>query len=135
MSLTIDSFAWIEVIRGTPRGLRSRDLIESSDKSYTPAIVLAEVAHRCLQEGMKEDVVRLELRAMAESSTIVPIDTELATAASQATSELRASARARRLPSPGLGDGLVLATARRFGSELLTGDAHFQGLPETLWLA
>jgi predicted nucleic acid-binding protein len=83
---------------------------------------------------MEEAIVQQELRAMLEASTVVPMDGPLATAASRATNELRDPARARRIPIPGLSDGLVLATARKFGLELLTGDAHFQGLPETLWL-
>ncbi|MCI4366544.1 MAG: PIN domain-containing protein [Thermoplasmata archaeon] len=134
-ALTIDSYAWIEVIRGTPLGMRSKELIEGAENSYTPAIVLAEVAHRCIRDGMEQGVVQQELRAMVEASMIVPIDGPLATAAAKATILLRDEARARRIPMPGLSDGLVLATARKFGSGLLTGDAHFQGLPETLWLA
>ncbi|MCI4317861.1 MAG: PIN domain-containing protein [Thermoplasmata archaeon] len=135
MSLTIDSFAWIELIRGTPLGIRTQELIEAADRAYTPAIVLAEVAHRCLRDGMGPRVVAQELRAIAESSMVVPIDTEIATDAPRTTMELREHARARRLPLPGLGDGLVLATARRFGSQLLTGDVHFHDLRETVWLA
>lgn len=71
---------------------------------------------------------------MAESSTIVPIDSDIAIAASTATTELRERANAQRLGPPGLGDGIVLATARRAESRLLTGDPHFRGLPETSWL-
>ena len=135
MALTIDSYAWIELIRGTSLGVRSKGLIEAAEQTFTPAIVLAEVAHRCLRDGMEERVVRHELRSMAESSMVVPIDIGLASAASKATTELRESARARGIPMPGLSDGLVLATARKFGTQVLTGDAHFKGLSETIWLA
>ena len=121
MSLTIDSYAWIELIRGTNLGLRSKGLIELAEQTFTPAIVLAEVALRCVHDGMKESMVRQELQSMAESSMVVPIDVGLAAAASKATIELRERARARRIPLPGLGDGLVLATARKVGTQLLTG--------------
>jgi predicted nucleic acid-binding protein len=135
LSLTIDSYAWIELIRGTNRGVRSKGLIDAAEQTFTPSIVLVEVAHRCLRDGMEESVVQQELRSMSESSMVVPIDIGLASAASQATTELRERARARRIPLPGLGDGLVLATARKFGTRVLTGDVHFEGLSETLWLA
>jgi predicted nucleic acid-binding protein len=133
-TLTIDTFAWIEQIRGTPVGAEVRRLIERSDDCLTPAIVLAEVAHRCFQFGFDERRVQRELRDMAEASDIVGIDPELAISGSRAATELRERAREKHLPLPGLPDGLVLATARRFGSGLVTGDRHLQGLPETLWL-
>lgn len=134
MDLTIDSFAWIELIRGTHLGIESKRLIDAADRCFTPAIVLAEVAHRCLRDGLGEPLVQQELRAIGESSRVVPIDPELAIAASKAATELRRHAAARRLAAPGLGDGLVLATARKYRSRVLTGDVHFQGLRETLWL-
>lgn len=134
MALTIDSYAWIELIRGTPVGSRARVLIDSADRAYTPAVVLAEVAHRCLRDGLPERVVRQELRSISEASMVIPIDITISTAASKATTELRQRARSFRLPLPGLADGLVLATARAAGASLLTGDSHFRDLPETVWL-
>ncbi|MGI0132337.1 MAG: PIN domain-containing protein [Thermoplasmata archaeon] len=135
MRLTVDSFAWIELIRGTRLGRQAGELINRAEQCFTPAIVLAEVAHRCLRDGLDESLAVQELRAMTESSTITPIDSDLAVAASLAATELQERARAQRLRRPGLGDGLVLATARTTASQLLTGDPHFRGLPETVWLA
>ena len=134
MSLTIDSFAWVEMFRGSRRGREFRRLLGQADALWTPAIVLAEVAHWCLRDGLDESIVRRELRGMCESSNIVPIDADLAIGGSRATIELRAKARAEHLPPPGLADGLVLATARKLESRVLTGDPHFRGLRDTLWL-
>jgi predicted nucleic acid-binding protein len=130
-TLTIDSFAWVELIRGTGLAMEIRNRIEQADTCLTPAIVLAEVAHRCFQDGLEEDRVRRELREIRLASHVVPIDAELAIRGSQAKIELRERAKGQRLPPPGLADGLVLATARRFQSQVLTGDPHFRGLPET----
>ena len=134
MRLTIDSFAWVELIGQTRLGVKSKDLMEAAEACFTPAIVLAEVAHKCLRDGFDEPQIQQELRAMVESSAVVPIGPELAVDAASATRELRELAKAQRLSPPGLGDGLVLATARRTGSRLLTGDAHFRELRETVWL-
>lgn len=135
MRLTIDSFAWIELIRKSPLGERAKDLMEETETCFTPAIVLAEVAHRCLKDGMRSELVSKELSAMSEASEIVAIDAALALSASQATEELRSRSRALGLPPPGLGDGLVLATSRRTSAPILTGDRHFENLPEAHWLA
>jgi predicted nucleic acid-binding protein len=134
LRLTIDSFAWVELIRGGPRGARVRDLIEGSETSYTPSVVLAEVAHRCLRDGLGEMTTRHELSAIQEASVLVPLDRELAIAASAATSELRRKSTAERRSPAGLADGIVLAAARRLESKVLTGDLHFRGLPNVVWL-
>ena len=134
LRLTIDSFAWIELIRGTPLGIEAKRLVEGAESCFTPAIVLAEVAHRCLWDGFEKPLMQLELRAILESSRVVPIDPDLAMDASAATTELRKRAEELRLRPPGLADGLILATARRMASRLLTSDPHFRGLGVTLWL-
>jgi len=135
LRLTIDSFAWIELVRGGPLGGRVRTLIQDSETSFTPSIVLAEVAHRCLQDGLGEVLTSHELSAIQESSVVVPLDPELAISASAAAGELRRKSAAEGRRPAGLADGIVLATARRSGSKVLTGDLHFRGLTEVVWLA
>ena len=135
MILTIDTFAWAEMIRGSPLANQAREAVEGADRCLTPSIVLAEVASLCVKNGYPDRTVREELMAVREASEIIPIDEWIAIAAAHSTEELRRSARERKLPLPGLADGLVLSTARRFGSRLLTGDPHFLPCPETLWLA
>ncbi|MCI4334480.1 MAG: PIN domain-containing protein [Thermoplasmata archaeon] len=134
MRLTIDSFAWIELIRGTALGIDAKDRLEAADSCFTPAIVLAEVALQCFRDGLGDGQIQQEMAAITESSAVVPIRPELALAAAAATAELRSRARSLRLGRPGLSDGLVLATARATGSRLLTGDPHFRQLAETDWL-
>ena len=134
MRLTIDSFAWIELIRGSPLGIAARSHIETAERCFTPTIVLAEVAHRCRRDGIGEELIERELTAMTEASALVPITPVLAVAASTAKKELRERAAALRMRPAGLADGLILATARMTGSRLLTGDLHLRDLPETVWL-
>jgi predicted nucleic acid-binding protein len=134
MMLTVDSYAWIEAIRGTPEGHRAVELMESADGCTTASISLAEVAQYCQRVGLSQREVAIKLRWIEESARVEPLDSLHAIAGAWALLELRASARRRRLSPPGLGDGLVLATARLNSSRVLTGDPHFEGLPETIWL-
>jgi predicted nucleic acid-binding protein len=134
LRLTIDSLAWIELILGARLRIETRERIEAAESCFTPSIVLADVPHRCLRDGFGEPLMRRELQAISESSEGLPIDSDLAIAASSATMELRERANAQRLRPPGLGDGLVLASARRTDSRLLTGDPRFRGRRETIWL-
>ena len=134
MNLTIDTFAWAEMIRGGELSARAREAMEQADLCLTPSIVLAEVASICVRAGFEALTVEAELEAIRESSMIVPIDQTIAIAGAHAAEELRASARARGIPLPGLAEGLVLAIARGSRSNLLSGDPHFRECPETVWL-
>jgi predicted nucleic acid-binding protein len=124
----------MELVRGTRLGMEAKKRIDAAEACFTPAIVLAEVAHGLRRVGLGEAPVSRELTAIAEASLVVPIVPGLAMASSRATNVLRARARTQGLAPPGLADGLVLATARNTASRLLTGDRHFLGLAETFWL-
>jgi len=133
--LTIDTSAWAEMIRGSALASRAREAMEQADLCLTPSIVMAEVASMCVRDRFDDRVIEGELESIRESSVIVPIDDRIAISGAHVAEELRASARARRIPLPGLADALVLATARESHSGLLSGDPHFRDSPETVWLS
>jgi predicted nucleic acid-binding protein len=133
--LTIDTFAWVEIFRGSSLGFRATEALKAAEACLTPSVVLAEVAAVGLRSGLPDEVVERRLRAIREASEIVPIDDQIAVASARCTQELRQAARTHRLSTPGLADGLVLATSRRSHSRLLTGDLHFRALHDTLWLS
>jgi predicted nucleic acid-binding protein len=133
--LTIDTFAWVEIFRGSSLGLRATETLKAAETRLTPAVVLAEVASVGVRSGLPDEILSREMRAIREASEVVPMDGSLAIAGAHCAGELRLSARAHKLPAPGLADGLVLATSRRSDSRLLTGDPHFRDCPETLWLS
>jgi len=108
--------------------------IEKASDCFTCSISLAEVASFGLRHGMTSFTILSGIHRISEASAIVEIDANLAVEGASATEELRRLAKRRSIPLPGLSDGLILAAARRTNSKLLTGDAHFRGLPETLWL-
>ena len=134
MNLTIDTFAWIEILRDTPRGRAAALRIESAERSLTPTVVLAEFASACRRDGLPDDTILGELGAIMEASDLVPVDPSIALGAAHVLKELRDSSRARKIGMPGLVDSVVLATARRERTSLLTGDPHFAALPEMVWI-
>ena len=108
--------------------------MNEAEDCFTPSVALAEVASIAVRSGLSDVLIRNQLRSVAESSRIVAIDGRLAVVAASALTELRESARARGLRTPGLSDALVLATSRVLRAKLLTGDPHFRSFSETLWL-
>jgi predicted nucleic acid-binding protein len=135
MMLTVDSYAWIEVIRRTRLGAKFSVAIDGADLCMTSSITLAEVSRYCERAGFSPQEATKQLRWIGQSSRISRIDHRIAVASAWVMPELREWAARRGLNPPGLGDGLVVATARLTSSKVLTGDRHFEGLPETLWLA
>jgi predicted nucleic acid-binding protein len=120
-AVVLDSFAWIEYFNGTSAGERVQNFLETG-LVVTPAIVVAELSekHKRLNRdfGPKYDFVKAR-------TSIVPLEEELARVAGELNFE-----RKKRVKGWGMADSIVLATARRSGSRIVTGDPHFRDLTE-----
>jgi predicted nucleic acid-binding protein len=120
-AVVLDSFAWIEYFDGTSAGERVQNFLETG-RVTTPAIVVAELSekHRRLNRefGPKYDFIRAR-------TSIVPLEEELARTAGELNFE-----RKKKVKGWGMADSIILATARRSGSKVVTGDPHFKDLPE-----
>lgn len=109
--------------------------MEEADALITPDTVLAEIARKYLREGIEEEVVRQRLSQILEASEPAFIDDTIAVEAGRAYLELEERSRKLKLSKPSLFDGLILAVARINDARVLSGDQHFQGLPETIWIS
>jgi len=119
----IDTFAWIEYFQGTERGRRALEYIEGSG-AVTPSIVIAEIVDKYTREKLD---ARDRLKFVRTKSMIMDLDDETAEAAGAIS-----ATRRRQVPGWGLVDSIVLAAARTKGGKVVTGDAHFRGLDETV---
>jgi predicted nucleic acid-binding protein len=120
-AVVLDSFAWIEYFNGTIAGEKVQVFLEN-EFVVTPAIVVAELSEKYKrlnrEFGSKYDFVRAR-------SSIVPLEEELGRAAGELNFE-----RKKRVKGWGIADSIILATARRSGSRVVTGDPHFKDLTE-----
>lgn len=130
----VDSWAWVEILKLSEAGKAAKDELEKADDAFTPSVVLAELARKYLREGTDEETVVRWLQGISEATELYGIDIELAIESAHAALELAVKAKREGLESPGLGDALVLATARETRAKVLTGDQHFKELPEAIWL-
>ncbi len=134
MILIVDSFAWIEFLTGSLHEERIRELLATADVVVTPDLVLAEVARKLARDGVGAGLVRRKVEDVSTLSRVAPITVETAVGVFEADTALRQSARSRHLERPGLSDAVILSTARLLHGVVLTGDPHFEGFPETMWL-
>ena len=132
MRLVVDSYAWVELFLGGQKGEKVRRLIADADELRTPDIVLAEISRKYARERIDARRVRSRLETIMSASLTTPVEVEVAMKAGEAFLELAERAAKQRRRAPSLFDAIVLATARVYDSKVLTGDEHFEGLPETI---
>ena len=70
----------------------------------------------------------------SESTDMVAVDEALALEAAEHWVQMAKTARSEGLDTPSLTDALVLATARKAGASVITGDLHLRSLKETIWI-
>ena len=118
----VDSSAWAEMIMKTPLGLRIRMMVPERDQWVVPTLVQFELARwlaRTVPEDQAEEVLAFTLKCI-----VVPLDGGLALSAAR-------TARDHKLA---VADAIIYAATLATGAELITCDAHFEGLPRVVYL-
>ena len=134
MKIVIDAYAWIELLIGSERGNKIKELMENAEEVYTPSTVLAETARKFLREGTDEKTINTWLEIITNASVITQIDSATALEAAKCQIELSQQAKISKQNTPSLFDAIVYATARINQCKIITGDDHFKNLPETIWI-
>jgi predicted nucleic acid-binding protein len=134
VKIVVDTYAWIELLIGSEKGVNVKDILEKADEVYTPDIVLAETARKFLREGTDEEVINRWIEIITNASVVTPIDSVIALEAAKCQSELIKRAKNLKQNTPSLFDAIVYATARVKGCKVITGDEHFTSLPEVVWI-
>ena len=134
MKIVIDTYAWIELLIGSERGNKVKELMENAEEVYTPSTVLAETARKFLREGTDEKTIITWLEIITTASVITQIDSATALEAAKCQLELSQQAKISKQNTPSLFDAIVYATARINQCKIITGDEHFKNLPETIWI-
>ena len=120
----IDSYAWIEYFRGTRSGNIVRPYVES-DRAATSTLTIAELKEKYLREkwpSFEEDLEFLSTRTF-----VAPVSRTIALIAGELNHVQKKS-----IKEWGMSDSLILATARSTSAKVVTGDRHFEGLPEAI---
>ena len=128
----IDTYAWIEYIRGTPEGLKAKEFIEGKE-TVTPTIVILEFEKYLLKRlREKSDSLKnyeSKREYVRSISTIVNLDYALSLSAAKLDLDMK-----EKIKNWGMADSIVLATARSLNAKVVTGDEHFRGLAEAVMI-
>ena len=112
-----DTCVWIEVLADTPTGSRYRGLFDDPADLIVPTLVQHELRRWALRE-LGEDAAD-RLIAATRAARVVGLDEPTALHAATLAAQYRLASA----------DALIYSTAQVQRAELVTCDAHFEGLP------
>lgn len=116
----VDTSAWIEWLTASALGRTIGEHLPVKAQCIVPTIVQLELSKWLVRE-VGEDKAD-QVIAYTQKCAVVPLDTTIALLAADLHREHKLATA----------DAIVYATARHVGAELLTCDAHFEGLPDVV---
>jgi predicted nucleic acid-binding protein len=122
----LDSYAWIEYFRGSNKGEKVKKYVENKN-SYTPVIVVAELSAKYHRE--KWDFWEDDLKFILAKSIIIELTLEIAVNAGKTRNEIR-----QKKKGFGLADAIILETSKEVNAPVITGDPHFVGLENVVYI-
>lgn len=119
----VDTSAWIEWFTGSTLGKKLAKQFPDKSRCIIPTIVQLELSKWLVREVGEEQAD--QVIAYTQKCIVVPLDTTIALLAADLHREHKLATA----------DAIVYATARHQGADLLTCDAHFEGLPDVTLFA
>lgn len=119
----VDTSAWIEWLIASSTGIRVEPLLPEPEDWLVPTIVQLELA-KWLSREVGQDKAD-QVMAFTRICVVAPLDTTIALAAAERCA-------AHKLATA---DAVLYATALEYGADVLTCEAHFDGLPGVIFVA
>lgn len=119
----VDTSAWIEWLTGSAVGEKLRQHFPDKSRCIVPTLVQLELSKWLVRERGEE--LADQVIAYTQKCVVVSLDTGIALLAADLHREHKLATA----------DAVVYATARREGAELLTCNAHFEGLRNVAFFA
>jgi len=113
----VDSVGWLSLFRGEPLLAWYRPHLLRRDELLCPTIIVYEVCRRIEWDAGRRAAATAAAQLL--KTRVIPLDESLATAAARISLSYRLA----------MADAIIYTTALAFQAELVTSDAHFQGLP------
>ncbi|GBE19286.1 MAG TPA: PIN domain-containing protein [Candidatus Pacearchaeota archaeon] len=127
MRYIIDSYAWVEYLEGSKLGEKVRDILTGKNEIYSLNLTIAEVISRVKR---KKGSIEIAYNAINSNSKVAEITPEIAKKAGLFHMEIRS-----KIKNFGLVDALILILARELNAKILTGDKHFKGFKEAIFIS
>lgn len=121
-SYVVDSWAWVEYLRGSKAGQVVKKELDSGSEMLTNVVTLAELASKLRRERLDLESAWRAITALSKTIIVRGPD-------AKDVGVLHATMK-ETTPNFSLADAFVLQTARKHGCRILTGDPDFRGMKE-----
>jgi len=120
----VDSYTWIEYLRGSKAGEKAKRLIEEG-QAATATITIAELREKYAREGWPyfDD----DLLFITSSTILVNLTKDVAVKAGEINAAMKA-----KVKGWGMADSILLATAQTANAKVITGDRHFKAIKQAV---
>lgn len=118
----VDTSAWIERLIDSATGRKVVHQFPAREECVVPTIVQLELAKWLAREADEQKAD--QIIAFTRRCVVVPLDTAIALRASDLCREHRLATA----------DAIVYATTLECDADLVTCDAHFDGLPDVIFI-
>lgn len=118
----VDTSAWIEWLIESDTGRKIEGLLPDQAEWIVPTIIQLELS-KWLTREIREDKAD-QVIAFTETCMVSPLTTRIALLAAELTRQHKLSTA----------DAIVYSTAREHEADLMTCDAHFDGLPKVVFI-
>ncbi len=124
MTVLFDSSAWIEYFRGSELSEEVELILFSAEEIIASTVNISEV-YRFMLSTFGIDAAEDTFKFILQRSFVLPVTIPMAKKAAELKHE----------KAYGLGDALILATARLHGAKILTCDKDFKKEPDVIYLS
>ena len=125
MAIVFDTYAWIEYLSATKKGVVVKKYLED-EEIITPAIVLLELSYKSDKEGW--DFSKY-LSFIKSNSKIVGINDKFILTFGKSYNNLK-----KQVKDIGITDIIIIHTAEMNDAQILTGDEHFKKINGAIML-
>ncbi len=126
MKYIIDSYAWVEYLDGSTLGEKVKKILEGNNEIFSLNLTISEVVSKVKRKNGNIDTAYNAINSISKVAEITP---EIAKKAGEFHAEIR-----KRIKDFGLVDSLILTLARELNARIVTGDEHFRGFKEAVFI-
>jgi len=127
MRYIIDSYAWIEYLEGSKLGEKIHQIISNEkNEIFSINLTIAEIVSRVKRKKRDTETA---YRAITANSKVAEITPKLAKQAGLFHSEIK-----KKIKDFGLADAIILTLAKELNAKIITGDPHFKGFKEAVFM-
>ena len=127
MRVFIDSWAWIEYFIGSKYGEKVASIIENNENEiFTCVLNISEITSKIKREGFDfEKCYKLVL----SHSKVVNVNLEICKESGFVHAEMK-----KKIRDFGLIDSFNLVLSKKINAKIVTGDPHFKGMKEVIFV-